>query len=327
MNTRLHGATLILSAAAMTAFPAALRAAVDDYPNRPIRLIVPLAPGGPSDILARIVAQKLGANLRQTVIVDNRPGAGGSLGTDIAAKATPDGYTIVLASSSYSINATLYPKLPYDTLKDLTGVTMIERAPYIFAVHPSMPVKSMKELIALARARPGELNYASGGSGTGPQLAMEIFKAQEKLDIVHVPYKGGGPAMNAVMAGQVPMLFINMVAGLPQVKAGRLRALAVSQIKRSPAAPEIPTMDESGVPGFDEGGHHGILAPAATPHAIIARLNREIVKVLHEPDVESRLAAEGAEVVGDTPEEFNAIIRADVDKFGKVIRHLGLRVN
>ncbi|MBI2509474.1 MAG: tripartite tricarboxylate transporter substrate binding protein [Betaproteobacteria bacterium] len=281
-------------------------APAQQYPAKPIRLIVPLAPGGPSDILARTVAQKLTEGMKQTVVVDNRTGAGGTVGAAIAAKSPPDGYTIILVSTSYAINATLYPKLPYDTLTDLAAVTMLAAAPYLLTVHPSLPAKSFKQLVALAKARPGDLNYASGGSGTGPQLSMEVLKQRAGLDIVHVPYKG---------------------AGLPLVKAGRIRAVGVSKAKRSEAAPDIPTIAESGVPGFDEGGQHGIMIPAGTPRDIIARLHREIVKVLQSPDIKGRLAGEGAAVIGNTPEEYAAIVRADVDKWAKVIKNLGLRAN
>ena len=297
------------------------------YPAKPIRLIVPLAPGGPSDILARTVAAKLTEGIKQTVMVDNRTGAGGTVGAAVAAKSPPDGYTIILVSTSYAINATLYPKLPYDTLKDLTAVTMLAAAPYLLTVHPSLPAKSLKQLVALAKARPGDLNYASGGSGTGPQLSMEVLKQRAGLDIVHVPYKGAGPALTDLIAGQVHMQLVNMIAGLPLVKAGRIRALGVSKATRSPAAPDIPTLAESGAPGYDEGGQHGIMIPAGTPKDVVARLHQEIVKVLHLPEINNRLSQEGATVVGNTPEQYQAIIRADIEKWAKIIKALGLRAN
>jgi tripartite-type tricarboxylate transporter receptor subunit TctC len=313
--------------AALYAADAAAQAGAAAYPAKPIRLIVPLAPGGPSDILARTVAQKLSENIKQTVVVDNRPGAGGTLGAEIAARSPADGYTIILVSTSYAINASLYPKLPYDTLKDLTGVTMLAAAPYILAVHPSLPVKTYKQLAALARARPGDLNYASGGSGTGPHMAMELLKLRTGLDIVHIPYKGAGPAMNDLVAGQVHMQMVNMLAGLPIARAGRIRAVAVSTARRSPAAPEIPALDESGLPGFDEGGQHGIMIPAATPREIVAKLNQEIVRAVQSPEVRKRLMSEGAEVIGSTPEQYTAVIRADVEKWAKVIKATGIRAN
>lgn len=307
--------------AAAPAFPQ------QQYPAKPIRLIVPLAPGGPSDILARTVAAKLTEGIKQTVVVDNRPGAGGTVGADIAAKSPPDGYTMILVSTSYSINASLYPKLPYNTLKDLTAVTMLAAAPYILAVHPSLPARSLKQLMVLAKARPGELNYASGGSGTGPQMSMEVLKQRTGLNIVHIPYKGAGPALIDLVAGQVQLQMVNMIAGLPLAKAGRIRALAVSSAARSDAAPDIPTIAESGVPGFDEGGQHGIMVPAGTPRDIIAKLNKEIAAVLQLPEVKGRLASEGAKVIGNSPEEYARIVRADVEKWARIIKDLGLRAD
>lgn len=295
------------------------------YPAKPIRLIVPLAPGGPSDILARTVAQKLSETVKQTVFVDNRPGAGGTVGTDIAAKSAPDGYTMLLVGIGYAINASLYPKLPYNTLKDLTAVTMLAAAPYILAVHPSLPVKSVKQLIALAKSRPGELNYATGGSGIA--VVMALFKLRAGINIVQIPYKGTGPALTDLMAGHVQLQMVNMVAGLPLVKSARIHALAVSTARRSPAVPQIPTIAESGVPNFDESGQHGILVPAGTSPEIVARLHQEILKVLQSHDVKNRLASEGAEIVGNTPEQFNAIIRRDVEKWAQVIKQSGIRAN
>lgn len=315
--------TLVASAvhhAAAHAQPAAA------YPVKPIRLIVPLAPGGPSDILGRAMAQKLTEAMKQTVFVDNRPGAGGTLGADIAAKSPPDGYTMILVSTSYAINASLYPKLPYDTLNDLAPVTMLASAPYIFAVHPALPVRSMKELIALAKSRPGQLNYASGGSGTGPHMAMELLKLKTGINIVHIPYKGAGPALIDLIAGHVQAQCVNMIAGLPHVKSGKLRALAVSTARRSAAAPDIPSVADA-VPGFDESGQHGIMVPAGTPREIVARLNQEIVRVLQSPEVRDRLAGEGAEIVGSTPGQFAAVIRSDVEKWAKLIKSLGITAN
>ncbi|HET7158207.1 MAG TPA: tripartite tricarboxylate transporter substrate binding protein [Burkholderiales bacterium] len=296
------------------------------YPVKPIRLIVPLAPGGPSDILARTVAAKLTEGIGQSVIVENRAGAGGSVGADYVAKSAPDGYTIILVSNSVSINPSLYPKLPYDTLRDLAPITTLASAPYILTVHPTLPVKSTKELIALARSRPGELNYASGGSGTGPHMAMELLKQLTGTKLVHIPYKGAGPALIDTMAGQTQVLMVNIIAGLPQVKGGRIHAIDVSSAKRASVAPEIPPIAEA-VPGFDEGGQHGILAPGNTPREIIARLNTEIVKALNSPEIKSRLAGEGAEVVGNTPEQFGAILKSDVEKWAKLIKASGIKVD
>jgi len=302
-------------------------AAAQTYPSKPIRLIVPLAPGGPSDTLARTVALRLTEVIGQSVVVENRAGAGGVVGTEIAAKSPPDGYTMILVSTSFTINASLYPKLPYDTLKDLAAVTMLASGPYLIAVHPSLPVKSMKELIALAKARPGQLNYASGGSGTGPHMSLELLKLGTGVNIVHIPYKGAGPALIDLMAGHVQIQPVNILVGLPQARAGKLRALAVTTAKRSAAAPELPTVAETVVPGFNEGGQHGILVPAGVTREVIARLHQGIVKVLQNPDVKDRLASEGSEVVGNTPEQYGAIIRSDVEKWAKVIQRTGIRAN
>ena len=304
----------------------ALPAVAQTYPSKPIRLIVPLAPGGPSDILARTMAQKMTGGLGQPVVVDNRTGAGGTIGTDIAAKSPADGYTMLLiAVATYTINANLYPKLPFDARKDLTPVSILAAAPYILTVHPSLPVKSLKELIALAKARPKDLNYASGGTGTGPQMAMELLKLKTGMSITHIPYKGTGPALTEIIAGQVQVAMFNMIAALPVVQAGRLRALAVSGAQRSAAAPQLPTLAESGIPGFDEVGGHMIMVPAATPKDIVARLHQEMIKALQSPDVKTRLANEGAEIIGNTPEQAAAIIRSDLNKWAEVIRKTGIK--
>jgi tripartite-type tricarboxylate transporter receptor subunit TctC len=296
------------------------------YPSKAIRLIVPLAPGGPSDILARSMAQAIAPGLGQTVVVDNRTGAGGTIGTDIAAKSPPDGYTLLLvAVATYTINANLYPKLPYDARRELTPVSILAGAPYILTVHPSLPVKSLKELLALAKVRPRDLNYGSGGTGTGPQMAMELLKLKTGMSIVHVPYKGTGPALTEQMAGQVQVGLFNMIAALPVVQSGKLRALAVSGAKRSPSLPAIPTLDESGAQGFEEVGGHMIMVPGATSKEIIARLHRELMKALQAADVLARLKNEGAEVIGNTPEEASAIVRRDLDKWADVIRRTGIR--
>lgn len=311
------------------AYPApavAQQSAAAAYPVKPIRLIVPLAPGGPSDIMARTVAQKLSEHMKQTVIVDNRPGASATIGTEIAAKSPPDGYTIILVSNTIAINPSLFAKLPYDTLRDLAAVSLLATAPYILGVHPSLPVNTVKQLIALAKARPGELNHASGGQGTGPHLGMEVFRLRTGIKIVHITYKGGGPAMNDFIAGQTQVYMANMIAAYPQVKNGRMRALAVTSEKRADAAPDIPTVAESGVPGFNEGGQHGILAPAGTPREIISKLREEIVKAMNTPEVKGRLQGEGGRVVASTPEEYGALIRSEMEKWAKVIKSAGIRI-
>lgn len=313
----LLGTTLVTAATCVVA---------QTYPERPVRLIVPIAAGGSSDVLARAVAQKLSESLGQSVMVDNRPGGSSIIGHDLAAKAPPDGYTILLVSTSFVVNPSLYSKLPHDTLKDLTPITLLAVAPYFLTVHPSLPVKSPAQLIALAKARPGALNYGSGGNGTGTHMAMELFKSKAGINITHIPYKGSGQAIVDLMAGQVQALFVNIIAGVPHMKAGKMRALGVSGAKRSAVSPEIPTISESGLPGFEDYGIFGIVAPAGTPREIINRLNTEIVRAINQPDIKARQASEGVEVVGNRPEEFAALIRADIAKWAEVIKSSGIRV-
>ncbi|MGH8699648.1 MAG: Bug family tripartite tricarboxylate transporter substrate binding protein [Burkholderiales bacterium] len=289
------------------------------YPNHPIRLIVPLAPGGPSTILAHTMAKELTVGLGQTVFVDNRSGAGGTVGSDIAAKSPGDGYTMMLISAStYTINASLFAKLPFDARKDLTPVTILAAGASLVTVHPSLPVKTLKELVALDKARPGELNYGAGGT-TG-QLHMEMLKLRTGMGITNIPYKGAGPALIDQLAGHVQVSFLNMIATTPLVRSGKLRALAVNGSRRSSVHPTVPTLMESGVSGFEEISGHMIVVPSATPRDIIARLNREMVKALNTSDVKSRLAAEGAEVVGNSPEEAAAVVRREFDRWAEVIR-------
>ena len=298
------------------------------YPGRPIRLVVPLAPGGPSDILARSMAQKLTEGLMQTVFVENRTGAGGTIGIDVAAKSPPDGHTLLLvAVATYTINASLYPKLPYDPHKDLAPVSILAGAPYILVVHPTLPVRNLKQLIALDRARPGELNYSSGGTGTGPHLATEVLKANTGMTAVHIAYKGAGPALIDLVAGQVQFQLANMIASLPFVKNDRLRGIAVSGSRRSRVLPELPTISESGVPGLEEVGGHMIMVPGATPREIVARLHQELNKVLEQPEVRSRLEGEGAEIFGTSPEQSAAVIKSEIERMAKIIKRLGVQAN
>ncbi len=288
---------------------------------------MPLAPGGPSDILARTIGAAITPALGQQVVVDNRAGAGGILGTDLVAKSPADGYTLLLIGmSSYTITAALYAKLPYDPNRDLTGVTVLAASPFIFLVHPSLPVKSVKDLIALAKARPNDLNYASGGAATHPQMVMEMLKLKTGMKITHIPYKGTGPALTETIAGQVQISMFGILAALPSVQNKRLRALAVTELRRSTLLPDVPTLAEAGVEGIDEAAAHMIMAPAATPKDIIARLNREMVSALQLPAVKSRLANEGAEAVGNTPEQASAMVRADLEKWIDVVRRTNIKL-
>jgi tripartite-type tricarboxylate transporter receptor subunit TctC len=274
------------------------------------------------------MAQKMTGGLGQPVVVDNRTGAGGTIGTDLAAKSPADGYTMLLiAAATYTINANLYPKLPFDPRKDLTPVSILAAAPYVLTVHPSLPAKSLKDLVALVKARAKDLNYGSGGTGTGPQMAMELLKLKTGMNLTHIPYKGTGPALTEQIAGQVQVGLFNMIAALPVVQSGRLRALAVSGAKRSTRLPNIPTIAESGVPGFEEVSGHMIMVPTATPKEIVARLHQEMIKALQSPEVKSRLEGEGADIIGNTPEQAAAIIRSDLEKWADVIRRTGIKAD
>lgn len=296
------------------------------YPSKPIRVIVPFAPGGGVDFTARLVGQKLGAALNQGVVVDNRAGAGGVIGTELAAKATPDGYTLLLGSAGpLSILPGMAGRLPYDPLRDFAPVALVASLPFLLVVHPSLPVKSVAELIAYAKARPGQLNYGTAGNGSTTHLATELFKSMARIDIVHVPYKGVAPAVADLLAGQVQLMAGDLSTLTPQVKAGRLRALAVTGARRSALAPELPTIAESGVAGFEASGWFGVLAQAATPRTLVLRLNAIIVTAIAEADARERLGALGGDVVGGTPAEFAARLRDDLAKWGRLIKTLGLK--
>jgi len=295
------------------------------YPQKPIRMVVPFPPGGGTDILARLFGQKMSETLGQQIIIDNRGGAGGTLGTDIAAKAAPDGYTLILVSGSHAINPGLYQKLPYDSVSDFAPITQIATSPGILVVNPSLPVKSVKDLLALARAKPGQINYASAGSGTPPHLAGELFKVMAKIDMVHVPYKGNAPAFTDVIGGQVSLIFPTMPSAMPFIKSGKLRPIAVTSAKRSPAAPDIPTIAESGLPGYEATSWYGILAPARTPPQIVARLHEVLVSVIGAPDMQDKLAAQGLDPVGNTPQQFAAVIKSEIAKWAKVVKASGAK--
>ena len=292
-----------------------------DYPSRPIRLIVPFAPGGGNDTVARLVGQKLEAELGQPVVIDNRAGAGGIVGAEAAARAAPDGYTLFLGGvGSHAINPNLHANLTYDPIKDFQPISLIAAAPLVLVVHPSVPAHSAQELVALAKAQPGKLNYASNGNGSSSHLAAAMFATMTGTEMVHVPYKGLAPALTDLLSGQVQLMFSSVVAILPHVKAGKLRALAVSSARRMPLLPDLPTIAEAGVPGYQSSSWYGILAPAGTPPDVVARLNAALVKIVAEPDVKQALAQEGAEPVGNSPQAFGAFIQAEKQRLGDVIR-------
>lgn len=297
-----------------------------NYPNKAVRFIAPFPPGGSTDLLARLVALKLTETWGQQVIVENRGGAGGTIGVELAARAAPDGYTIVMGHvGTFGFNPTLYPKLPYDAIRDFAPVTVLATVPNGMAVHPSLPVKTARDFVALARAKPGELLYASGGSGSASHLAGEYFKLLTKIDMVHVPYKGTGPAMISMISGQTTMTITGMVALMPHVKSNRLKLLGVATMKRLTIMPEIPTINESGVPGYDANQWYGVLTQAAVPRDIVMKLNADIVKVLARADVKDRLAADGAEPVANTPEQFAAHIKAEIARWAPVVKASGAK--
>ena len=295
------------------------------YPSRAIRLIVPAAPGGGTDFTARMIAQKLTESMGQTVIVDNRPGAAGNIGVEIAAKASPDGYTLVMPITSFSINPHLYAKLPFDTIKDFAPVVLASSAPLFLVINPSVPAKSVSELIAVAKSKPGQLNYANSGNGTTAHLAGELFKKMAGVNLVSVPYKGGGPAVIDLIAGHVQIYFSTIPAALAHVQAGKLRGVAVTATKRVNLIPDVPTVAESDLPGFEVVGWFGIFAPAATPKPIIARLNQEINAVLRTPETQKRFAGEGLIPGSGTPEELGNFLRAELAKWGALIKEAGIQ--
>jgi tripartite-type tricarboxylate transporter receptor subunit TctC len=298
-------------------------AAADNYPSRPIRFIVPFPPGGGNDIVGRIVALKLGEGLGQQVVIDNRGGAGGTIGTDITAKAPPDGYTMLINNISLAVNHTLFKKLPYDTLKDLQPVSLVGRQPNIVVVHPGVPAKSMRELLDMARAKPGSVNYGSGGIGTASHLATEMLKLMANVDMVHVPYKGLGPALTDLMGGRLHVIISTMASALPQMKTGKLRPLAVTTAQRSAFFPEVPTLNEAGVKGYEFSTWYGLLVPAGTPQPIVDRLNRETQKALGSALVKEQFVSQGLEPAGSSPQEFSGYLKSEVAKWAKVVKASG----
>ncbi|MBI3937047.1 MAG: tripartite tricarboxylate transporter substrate binding protein [Betaproteobacteria bacterium] len=296
------------------------------YPSKPIRAIIPAAPGGMVDTIGRAIGQHLADALGQSVVADNRPGAGTMIGSALTAKAPADGYTILWVTNSHAINAGLHKQLQYDPVTDFSEITLIATVPYMVIVHPSVPAKSVKELIALARQRPGQLHYASAGSGSSTHLAGELFRSMAGVDIVHVPYKGGTPGLMDVVGGHAEMMFNSIVSSLPLMKSRRIRAIAMTGAKRLANLPDIPTVAESGVPGYEASAWYGALAPAKTPREVIVTLNREIVRIVRTTDVKDKLLAVGAAPIGSTPEEFAAVMRNEIQKWSKVITKLGLKM-
>ncbi len=295
------------------------------YPSKPIRFVVTMPPGGGTDVMARIIGQKLTESWGQPVVVDNRPGASGIVGMEICAKAAPDGYTIVVTPTHvYAINPNLFKKLPHDVIRDFAPVAQLARTQFVLLVHPSVPAKSVKELIALAKSKPGQINYASVGIGSGFHLGMEMFKRMVGIDMTHVPYKGSAASLTAMLSGEVSVAFDTTSTATPYIKAGKLRALGVSGPKRSPEMPDLPTIAEAGVPGYEATGGFGILAPAGTPKEIVTKLNAEIMKILHMPDVKERFFDVGAEISDNTPEQFAALVKADIAKWAKVIKEANI---
>lgn len=311
--------------AVLVAASAGTGLAQTSYPTRPVRMVVPSSAGGGADIIARIITPRLSERLGQQVIVDNRPGAGTMIGGEVVAKSPPDGYTLLLGISTLATNPVVYKRVLYDAQRDFAPITLAISAPNILVVHPSVPVKTVKELIAFARARPGALNFASAGSGTNPHLSMELFLGMAKLKMVHIPYKGSAPAIIDMLAGHVAVMTATILTGMPHVRTGRLRALGVTSAKRTAAAPEIPTIAEAALPGYEAVQWYGVLAPAQTPKEITARLHTEIARILNLPEIRERFLGDGADPVGNTPEEFGRFIRTEIEKWARVGRDAGIK--
>lgn len=297
------------------------------YPAKPIRIVVPYLAGGAADVVARLVGQKMTEAMGQTVLVDNRAGGAANIGSDFVAKLPPDGYTLLMGSPANVVNVSLFAKMPYDVLKDLAPITLMGTSANILVVHPSLPVKSVKELIALAKARPGQLTYASSGNASSNHLSGELFRALAHVDLVHVPYKGGGPAITDLLGGQVTMYFSSLPGALPFVRSGKLRALGVTSAKRAAAAPEMPTIAEQGLPGYAFVAWHALLAPAGTPPSVIDKLNAEVVRIVHQPDTRARLENQGVDVVGGTPTELAAFLREEIAKCARLVKMAGIKVD
>ena len=318
---------IVASLAALACAAIAVPVSAQNYPSKPIRIIVPFPPGAFNDTLGRTIAQKFSDGGIGQAIVDNRPGAGSTLGADLAAKSPADGHTLLIVAVPFAVNATLYTKLPYNTERDFMPVIFAGSTPNMLVVHPSLPVKSVPELVALAKAKPGQLDYASTGAGSSNHMSMELFKMMTKTDILHIPYKGSAPALTDLMGGHVMMIFDNTPNVLPHVKGGRMRGIAVTSLKRSALAPEIPTVDESGVAGFEVLVWFGVVGPAGMPRDVVTKLNTEINKILQLPDVRERFQAGGVDPVGGPAEKFGEHLKAEIAKWGKVVKATGARVD
>jgi tripartite-type tricarboxylate transporter receptor subunit TctC len=328
MKQRLLRAVAALAGIAAIAIAAPAGAQTLAYPTKPVRLVVPFPPGGATDIIARAVAQKLSETWGQSVVVDNRPGAGGNIGTELVAKAAPDGYTLEMGTvGTHAINASLYAKIPFDNVKDFAPIILVAGVPNVLEVTPSLPVNSVQELIAYAKANPGKLNFASSGNGTSIHLSGELFKVMTGVQMTHVPYKGSAPALQDLMGGQVQLMFDNLPPSLPQIKGGKLRALAVTSATRAPALPDVPTVAESGLPGFEASSWFGLVAPAGTPPAIIAKINAEVAAWLASPEGKEKLSSIGANAAGGSPEDFARHINAETAKWAKVVKESGAKVD
>jgi tripartite-type tricarboxylate transporter receptor subunit TctC len=299
-----------------------------NYPSKPIKLVVPFPPGGPLDTVGRTIAQKLSESWGQPIVVENKPGAGGNIGADSVAKAAPDGYTILMgALSTHAVNPSLYPSMPYDAVKDFAPITLVATTPNVLVVNPSLPVHSAREFIAYAKANPGKLNFGSGSTGSAGHLAGELFNLETGARMVHIPFKGAAPATQALLAGDTQLMFDNLATATPHVKAGKLRALAVTTAQRSKLAPDLPTMAEAGLAGFDISTWFGLFAPAGTPRDIVAKWNAEVVKLLEAPDMRERLAAQGAEAAPTSPDKFAAFVASEARKYARIVKESGAKVD
>jgi tripartite-type tricarboxylate transporter receptor subunit TctC len=325
VNGAYRSGWLTIGALVLALAPATV-AAQGSFPTKPVRIISPFAPGGGNDVLARTIATRLTEHLKQQVIVESRPGANGIIGTEAAARAAPDGYTLVLIPSGHAVNATLYPKLPFDPIRDFTAISLVGSSPLVLVMHPSVPVKSVKDMLALAKSRPGELTYSSAGIGSSGHLAGAQFETLTGTKMLHVPYKGSALALNDVIGGQISLAFATSASAMPHVRSGRLRALASTGAKRSPALPELPTVAEAGVPGYEASLWYGLVGPSGIPADVVRRLNTEIVAVLSLPEIRDRLLKQGVDATPSTPESFSRLLVTDIDRWAQVIKRAGVKL-